>query len=79
MTKEYFAKELGFETWEELLEKSHLVLTSGDVSVLVTPLEDGRFAAWDDFEVDLDRVSYFESLEAATKFQETGFALNDEE
>jgi len=65
---EEFAKGLGFESYEDLMEASEAIITEGDVDWYVTQLPDGRWAAWDDAELSLDRVEYFATREEAEAF-----------
>lgn len=75
MKKENFATKLGFENWRKLSEVStELFLESGDISWYITELPDGRWAAWDDAEVSINRVQYFYDRHEAEDFQVVGFA-----
>lgn len=61
MTKIQFAQALGFEDYDTLLGASEVVAhEKNDVQWYVTKLLDGRWAAWDDAELDIDRVEYAE-------------------
>lgn len=81
MNKEQFAQELGFETWEDLLEQTNEIHRLNDVSFYVTNTDpynrkNGlKWATWDDFELSADRVEFFwhqfEAEDAAT----VGYAL----
>ena len=67
---EEFAEALGFESYEDLLEASEVVVREGDIYWYVTPLPGGRWAAWDDAErLSLDRVEFFLTREAAVQYQ----------
>ena len=63
-----FAQSLGFASYEQLVQASEVVVTEGDVDWYVTPLADGRWAAWDDAELSMDRVAYFATREEAEAF-----------
>ena len=62
-----FAQALGFGSYDELARASETIVTTGDAGWYVTALPDGRWAAWDESELSLDRVAYFESREAAVQ------------
>jgi len=68
LTQDEFAEALGFETYEQLIAASEVVVTEGDVDWYVTPLADGRWAAWDDAEFAMDRVAYFDARDAAVQY-----------
>ena len=64
-----FAEALGFDSYEDLLEASEVVVREGDIYWYVTPLPGGRWAAWDDAErLSLDRVEFFLTREAAVQY-----------
>lgn len=66
-----FAEALGFGTFEDLMEASEAVIREGDIDWYVTKLPDGRWAAWDDAELSLDRVEYFDTREEAAEFHQS--------
>ena len=67
---EEFAEALGFDSYEDLLEASEVVVREGDIYWYVTCLPGGRWAAWDDGEwLSLDRVEFFLTREAAVQYQ----------
>jgi len=68
LTPDEFAEQLGFASYEQLVQASEVVVTEGDVDWYVTPLADGRWAAWDDAELAPDRVTYFATREEAVAF-----------
>jgi len=68
MTRDQFAQVLGFSSYEVLMQASESVVTEGDVDWYVTQLPDGRWAAWDDAELAVDRVAYFATREAAVQY-----------
>lgn len=70
MNRDQFAQRLGFSDYDELLYVSELVASEGDVYWWVTPLPDGRWAAWDDAELSPDRVCCFSTEEDAVAYQE---------
>lgn len=72
MRKEKFAEALGFVDYIELLDLSEVVYVEGDVTWYVTPLSDGRWAAWDDAEIEIDRVSYYRDKDEALDYQKVG-------
>lgn len=72
MKKEKFAEALGFGDYIKLLDSSEVVYVEGDVTWYVTKLKGGRWAAWDDAELAIDRVSYCKDKEEALDFQKAG-------
>mgnify|MGYP001206596670 CR=1 FL=1 len=65
---------MGFVSEEILLEQdSEIVVAEGDIHWYITRLPDGRYAAWDDAELSLDRVEYFDTREEAIEFHRQGF------
>jgi len=68
-----FAQSLGFASYEQLVQASEVVVTEGDVDWYVTPLADGRWAAWDDAEIALDRVAYFGTREEAIRYHRDAY------
>jgi len=68
-----FAHSLGFASYEQLVQASEVVVTEGDVDWYVTPLADGRWAAWDDAEIALDRVAYFGTREEALRYHRDAY------
>jgi len=66
--RDEFAAAMGFANYEALIAASESVVQQGDVDWFVTQLPDGRWAAWDDAELALDRVAYFETREAAVQY-----------
>lgn len=68
MTRDQFAQALGFSDFEVLVQESESVIKEGDVDWFVTQLPDGRWAAWDDAELSLDRVMYFAARGEAVAF-----------
>src|SRR5690606_28472746 len=73
LTQDEFAEALGFETYEQLLAASEVVASEGDVDWDVTPLADGRCAAWDDAEIALERVAYFGTQDEAVEYHRTAY------
>ena len=74
MNMEELAKAFGFASERVLLEEaSEIVVEEGDITWYITRLPDGRWAAWDDAEISLDRVAYFATREEAVKFHRAGF------
>jgi len=63
-----FAQALGFSDFEALMEASESIRREGDIDWYVTALPNGRWAAWDDSELSLDRVEFFLSREAAVQY-----------
>lgn len=59
MKKSVFAEKLGFQSYEDVLDASREIYAEGDISWFLTELPDGRWAAWDDAEIDIDRVETF--------------------
>src|SRR5690606_206456 len=68
-----FAQSLGFASYEQLVQASEVVVTEGDVDWYVTPLADGRWAAWDDAEIAPDRVAYFGTQDEAVEYHRTAY------
>lgn len=69
-----FAQHLGFVSERVLLEDaSEIAVVEGDIHWYITRLPDGRYAAWDDAELSLDRVAYFATREEAVNFHRAGF------
>jgi len=66
-----FAKALGFNTFEDLMAASESIVREGDIDWFITALPDGRWAAWDDAELSLDRVEYFDTREEAAEFHQS--------
>src|SRR5690606_40387467 len=66
--RDEFAAAMGFADYEALIAASESVFQQGDVDWYVTALPDGRWAAWDDSEIALDRVAYFATREAAVQY-----------
>lgn len=69
-----FAKALGFESYEALMHASELVIRAGYIDWFITWLPDGRWIAWDDAELALDRVAYFGTREEAEAFHLGAYA-----
>ena len=63
-----FAQALGFSDYEALMAASESIQQEGDIDWFVTQLPDGRWAAWDDAELAVDRVAYFATREAAVQY-----------
>ncbi len=70
---EEFAQALGFASREALWGASEIFAEEGDVSWYITALPDGRWASWDDAELDLGRVQFFASRSEALAEQEAGW------
>lgn len=66
-----FAMALGFDDYEALCQASESIVSEGDVDWFVTRLPDGRWAAWEDAELSLDRVEYFDTREEAIEFHQS--------
>ncbi len=77
--KEKFAKELGYTDYSDLCEKSEVVYEEpGDITWYVTELPDGRWAAWDDAEISLHRVTYHATRDEAVAYQKAGMEIAEE-
>src|SRR5690606_39768643 len=63
-----FARDWSSDVCSSDLQASEVVVTEGDVDWYVTPLADGRWAAWDDAEIALDRVAHFGTREEAIRY-----------
>lgn len=68
-----FAEALGFDSYESLMQASESVVREGDIDWFITQLPDGRWAAWDDAELSLDRVEYFDTREEAIEFHRDAY------
>jgi hypothetical protein len=66
--KDVFASSLGFRDRDALMDASREVYREGDISWYITEIPDGRWAAWDDAEIGIDRVEYFDYLFQAENF-----------
>jgi len=66
-----FAEALGFDSYEKLMQASESIVSEGDIDWYITRLPDGRWAAWDDAELSLDRVEYFDTREEAAEFHQS--------
>jgi len=73
MTEEEFAEALGFDSYESLMQASESVVSEGYIDWYVTALPDGRWAAWDDAELSMDRVEFFDTREEAVEFHLDAF------
>jgi len=74
MDESAFAEALGFDTFADLMAASESVVREGDIDWFITALPDGRWAAWDDAELSLDRVAYFDTREEAEAFHRDAYA-----
>jgi len=70
--RDEFAAAMGFADYEALIAASESVVQQGDVDWYITQVPDGRWAAWDESELSLDRVAYFETREAAAQYHLDG-------
>jgi len=73
LDRDEFARTLGYADYEALCLASERVAVEGDVTWYITRLPDGRWAAWDDAEIALDRVTYHGSRDAALRYQWDGW------
>lgn len=71
MTEQDFAAALGFESYEDLIQASESRHKQGDIDWYITELPDGRWAAWDDAELALDRVYYAKTRGEAVTYLES--------
>jgi len=74
MDESAFAEALGFDSYDSLMQASESVVREGDIDWFITQLPDGRWAAWDDAELSLDRVAYFDTREEAESFHLDAYA-----
>ena len=74
MTQDQFAQMLGFADYEKLIQESEPVIREGDVTWYVTKLPDGRWAAWDEWELAEDRVMRLPTRGEAIAFHLGAFA-----
>lgn len=87
MRKDEFAKYLGFDSWDRMMEGDVTmeIRRNGDVSFYVTdcnflnPESTLGFAAWDDFELSPYRVSFHQGYYEAEDASILGYALSLEE
>lgn len=77
LSRDEFARELGFANAEALGRASEEIVREGDVSWYVTRLSDGRWAAWDDAELAPDRVAYFSTREEAIRYHREAHEKED--
>ncbi|WP_148235630.1 hypothetical protein [Thermaerobacter marianensis] len=77
--RDEFARTLGYADWDALMAASEEVAVEGDISWYVSRLPDGRWAAWDDAEIALDRVSIHATREEAVAYQYDGWTASHEE
>jgi len=73
-----FAQALGYTDRHELWDKMEKIFAEGDVGWYIAPLPDGKWVAFDDSELALDRVEYFNSQEEAKKYLEEVWAETKE-
>lgn len=76
MTIDELATALGFDSREALYGASNDFAEESDVTWWVTGLPDGRWAAWDDSEIDLARVQMFDSESEAEDELQAGWIIN---
>jgi len=76
MTMEELAVSLGFESREEMYARSSLFAEEGDITWWITRLSDGRWAVWDDSEIDLARVQMFDSESEAEDELQAGWDID---
>lgn len=64
MTELEFARKLGFEDYGDLMAVSRVIAheKGNDVQWYITKLPDGRWASWDDAELDLVRVEFSDTM-----------------
>ena len=68
MSREEFAKLLGYKSYEALIDASEEIFVDGDVSWFITPVDVSgstdsatvKFATWDDAELSQERVDYYD-------------------
>lgn len=75
--EEIFAQALGFDSWGDLMNASEHIVSEGDIDWWISRLPDGRWAAWDDKELAIDRVERFDTWEEAIEFHRGGFEIAD--
>jgi hypothetical protein len=75
MTRNDFARLIGYADWSELMSVSRPVVQEGEVATwYVTLMPDGiRWAAWDTAELAADRVQICETLADAVREQYEAF------
>lgn len=78
LSMEELAQKLGFASESVLIEDaSEIVVKEDDISWYITRLPNGRWVAWDDAEISLNRVKYFDTREEAIEFHRQGFEISD--
>lgn len=77
--RDRFARALGFADREALWGASESVITQGDIDWYVTELPYGRYAAWDDAEIALDRVRFFDTRDEAVAYHQEAAREEEEE
>lgn len=75
LDRDTFANALGYRHYEALMAVAEPIAKDGDVHLFVSELPDGRWAAWDDAEIALDRVKIFPNREAAAAYHEDGLVV----
>lgn len=77
-SEQWFANVLGFVDYQSLCEKSEVVFEEeGDVTWYVTELPNGKWAAWDDAEVSVDRVALHDTYDEAVEYHRVGWEARD--
>lgn len=74
MTHNQFAQALGFSDYEALMSASEVIINEGEVGWYITKLPNGRWAAWDESELSMDRVMRFDTRGEAVAFHLGAFA-----
>jgi len=74
MTRDQFAQLLGFSDYEALMSASEVVINEGEIGWYITKLPNGRWAAWDEWELSMDRVMRFDTRGEAVAFHLGAFA-----
>ena len=70
----------GFSDEKDFWDATERVAMEGDATLYLTRIPDGRWAAWGDAEIALDRVVYYTSREDALRDQEAGWqAVGDDQ
>ena len=62
-----FAQALGYANKQELWEKMEKIYKEGDVGWYIAKLPDGRWINFDDAELALDRVNFFQTKREAKR------------
>lgn len=72
-----FAEYLGFPSKILLISMSEVAVAEGDIHWYITRMPDGRWAAWDDTELSVERVEYFDTRIESVYYHRERFEATD--